>query len=610
MPGKIIPLSVFMFIIAGVLFSCATAAQRLEPPQYTIDIRLADIEHLADSDPTAAIQAIEVFKARYPNIDASQREVLETLFQRAVKKLLADTQEAIQAKEWNRARSLFRSLAVLGSSKVLSIDLSMELPGVTEAGLLLLQAEHYLSQGKNLEAFLSLVQASQSGAPINADQAYPFFKRAVELKLRPLAQFVYTLALQSDSRVEESDRLFFQGRDTTAEMIRGVATVLVDRGLRIEKGRSYADRVLGSAFFIDKSGLLITNYHVISSEVDPEYNGISRMFIRLGDATSPRIPAKVIGWDPIMDLAVIKAEVVPEYVFSVIGTDVAQVGDKVYAIGSPAGLEKTVTSGIISALNRRLLQLGDVIQLDAAVNHGNSGGPVINERGNLLGVVFAGIEQFQGINFAVPVQRLVSALPALLSGGQVERPWLGLVLGEDRDGVSILYVAPKTPAFEQNMPLESEIVGLNGNGVEAPQGQRIASLQDQLLLCQPGELASIETKDGKKWLLTLAKRPQKPLAEAIKLDTKERLTAPLFGMILSPGFGSSFTPQFQIKKVLRGSIADESGLSENDPLSIQGFTVDEKQGVAYMDISIKKRKMGFLEVMMRLYGYLEIPDTL
>jgi hypothetical protein len=81
-------------------------------------------------------------------------------------------------------------------------------------------------------------------------------------------------------------------------------------------------------------------------------------------------------------------------------------------------------------------------------------------------------------------------------------------------------------------------------------------------------------------------------------------------MILSPGFGSSFTPQFQIKKVLRGSIADESGLSENDPLSIQGFTVDEKQGVAYMDISIKKRKMGFLEVMMRLYGYLEIPDTL
>jgi S1-C subfamily serine protease len=475
---------------------------------------------------------------------------------------------------------------------------------------LLSQAQDYLSQARNLEAFLSLVQASQAGASIDADRAYPFYQRAIELKLRPLALFVYNLALQSDSRVSESEQRFLQSRDTTADMIRGVATVLVDRGIRIEKGRSYADRVLGSAFFIDKSGLLITNYHVISSEVDPEYNGVSRMYIRMGDATSPRIPAKVIGWDPIMDLAVIKAEIVPDYVFSVIGTDVAQVGDKVYAIGSPAGLEKTVTSGIISALNRRLLQLGDAIQLDAAVNHGNSGGPVVNERGNLLGVVFAGIEQFQGINFAVPVQRLVSALPALLAGGQVERPWLGLVLGEERDSVGVLYVAPNTPAFEQNIPVESRILRLNGKTVDAPLGMRISALQDQLLLCQSGELVSLTTADGKERLITLAKRPQKPLSEALKLDTKERLTAPLFGMLLSPGFGSSLSPQYQIKKIVRGSIADESGLSENDPLSIQGFTVDEKQGVASMDISIKKRKMGYLEVMMRLYGYLEIPDTL
>lgn len=384
----------------------------------------------------------------------------------------------------------------------------------------------------------------------------------------------------------------------------------MDRGIRIEKGRSYADRVLGSAFFIDRSGLLITNYHVIASEVDPEYNGVSRMYIRMGDSSSPRIPAKVIGWDPIMDLAVIKAEVMPDYVFSVIGTDVAQVGDKVYAIGSPAGLEKTVTSGIISALNRRLLQLGDVIQLDAAVNHGNSGGPVVNEQGNLLGVVFAGVEQFQGINFAVPVQRLVSALPALLSGGQVERPWLGLVLGEERDSVGIIYVAPNTPAYEQNIPVERKIVRLNGKTVEAPQGMRISYLQDQLLSCQPGELASLMTDDGKRWLFTLTNRPLKPLKDAIKLDTKERLTAPLFGMILSPGFGSHLSPQYQIKKIMRGSIADESGLSENDPLSIHGFVVDEKKGFAYMDISIKKRKMGYLEVMMRLYGGIEISDTL
>ncbi|HRS03315.1 MAG TPA: hypothetical protein P5336_03005, partial [Treponema sp.] len=103
---KIIQLSISTLIITGLILSCATAAQRLEPPQYTIDVRLADIERLADSDPTAAIQAIEVFKARYPNVDVTQQEALETQFQRAVTKLLDDTKKAVTAKEWNRARSL------------------------------------------------------------------------------------------------------------------------------------------------------------------------------------------------------------------------------------------------------------------------------------------------------------------------------------------------------------------------------------------------------------------------------------------------------------------------------------------------------------------------
>lgn len=589
-------LLVFLFV------SCVSASHRLEPPRFAMELRFSDLEQLTEAEPTQAIHSIQVFKERYPSLDAQQTEQLDTLYHRACKTMIVKTREAIDAKQWTKARSLLRSLAVLG--------LAQEFPEISEGKILMLQAEDFLSGGKNLEAFLALLQAAQSGIVVDADRALPFFKRAIELNLRPLALYIFQLALQSDSRVQDSEKIYIQGRDSTAEMIRGVATVLVDRGIRIEKGRSYADRVLGSAFFIDKSGLLITNYHVIASEVDPKYNGISRMFIRMGDASSPKIPAKVIGWDPIMDLAVIKAEIVPEYVFSVIGSDTAQVGEKVYAIGSPAGLEKTVTSGIISALNRRLLQLGDVIQLDAAVNHGNSGGPVVNEKGNLLGVVFAGIEQFQGINFAVPVQRLVSALPALLAGGEVERPWLGLVLSEDRYGVNVLYVAPNTPAFEQNIPVETSLKRLNGRAFSDLQGNPIAALQDQLLLCQSGELVSLETSDGRHRLIVLAKRPIKPLIDAIKLDTKERLTAPLFGMLLSPGFGSAITPQYQIKKVVRGSIADESGLSENDPLTIQGFSVDEKQGLVFLDISIKRRKMGYLEVMMRLYGSLEITDTL
>ncbi len=590
------PLFVFLFI------SCVSASHRLEPPRFAMELRFSDIEQLTESEPAQAIHTIQVFKERYQSLDAQQLEQLDTLYHRACETMIANTREAMAAQQWTKARSLLRSLSVLG--------LAQQLGETSEGNILMLQAEDLLSAGRNLEAFLALLQAAQSGVVVDADRALPFFKRAIELNLRPLALYMYQLALQSDQRVQESEKIYIRGRDSTAQMIRGVATVLVDRGIRIEKGRSYADRVLGSAFFIDKSGLLITNYHVIASEVDPTYNGISRMFIRLGDPASPKIPAKVIGWDPVMDLAVIRAEIVPEYVFSVLGSDAIQVGEKVYAIGSPAGLEKTVTSGIISALNRRLLQLGEVIQLDAAVNHGNSGGPVVNEQGNLLGVVFAGIEQFQGINFAVPVQRLVSALPALLAGGEVERPWLGLVLSEDRYGVNVLYVAPNTPAFEQNVAAESTLKRLNGQAISNLQGNRIAALQDQLLLCQSGELVSLETDDGRQRLLALAKRPVKPLLNAIKLDTKERIAAPLFGMLLSPGFGSALAPQYQIKKIVRGSIADESGLSENDPLTIQGFSVDENQGLVSLDISIKKRKMGYLEVMMRLYGSLEITDTL
>jgi len=87
----------------------------------------------------------------------------------------------------------------------------------------------------------------------------------------------------------------------------------------------------------------------------------------------------------------LKTEITPEYVFSVVDWAVPSVGESVFAIGSPIGLEQTVTQGIVSALGRRFLQIGDVIQIDAAVNQGNSGGPVVDMSGRLVGIVFAGI---------------------------------------------------------------------------------------------------------------------------------------------------------------------------------------------------------------------------
>jgi S1-C subfamily serine protease len=338
------------------------------------------------------------------------------------------------------------------------------------------------------------------------------------------------------------------------------------------------------------------------------------MYVRMGDSSSPRIPARVIGWDKAMDLALIKTEVVPEYVYSVVDWIIPNIGETIYAIGSPVGLEKTVTQGIVSALGRRLVQIGDVIQIDAAVNHGNSGGPVVDMAGRLVGIVFAGIEQYQGLNFAVPAERLAAALPAMIAGGKADRPWLGLSLCESIAGAEILYVAPFTPAAEQQIREGSVIKTINGEAVSAPQGALIPALQDRIFPLSPGELVTLELElpHGKteKYTIRLASRPEVPMANAAQTDTKERITGPLFGLVLTTQTGGSAFSKYLVKKVVRGMIADEAGLSEGDPVAIRSFKVFEKDGYALLDIDVKKRRMGYIETSMRLPALLDTSDTL
>jgi S1-C subfamily serine protease len=360
---------------------------------------------------------------------------------------------------------------------------------------------------------------------------------------------------------------------------------------------------------VDASGLLITNYHVIASEVDPTYEGFSRMSVRMGDSSSVRIPARVIGWDKAMDLALIKTEIKPEYVFSVVDRVIPKVGDTVLAIGSPGGLEKTVTSGIVSALGRRFLQIGDVIQIDAAVNHGNSGGPVVDTSGRLVGIVFAGVEQFQGLNFAVPAERLAAALPAMIKGGKAERPWLGITLSETSQGAEIIYTAPLTPSSEHQIGEGTFITSVNGEKISAAQGALIPALQDTIFSSRPGELVALETSDGRRHIMATAARPDLPLAEAAKKDSRERMAAPLFGLILAPTVDKTFSSSYMVKRVVRGSIADEAGLSEQDPVSIRGLRILEKDGYALLEINVKKRLMGYLETAMQLPALLDSPDT-
>jgi S1-C subfamily serine protease len=251
-----------------------------------------------------------------------------------------------------------------------------------------------------------------------------------------------------------------------------------------------------------------------------------------------------------------------------------------------------------------------VIQIDAAVNHGNSGGPVVDAEGRLVGIVFAGVEQYEGLNFAVPAERLAAALPAMIAGGKAQRPWLGLVISETNRGAEIIYVAPFTPAAEHQIAEGLLITGVNGEGIQAPQGALIPTLQDRLFPNRPGELVALTTSGGERRILMTVPRPEMPLAEAAKKDSRERMVAPLFGLILSPSTSGGISASYLVKKVVRGSAVDEAGLSEQDPVSIRALRFEEKEGYALLDINVKKRRMGYLETFMRLFALLDSPDTL
>jgi S1-C subfamily serine protease len=601
-------LRITFFFFLFSLFSCIglkTQEEKLTPPRSTDEIRLDDIKRHIPQEPVKAIDLIGIYREAYriADDDGLTTELLE-LEKEAILVLKDLLDKAVAEQRWDDAASYSRSLSC--------IELQYD---DAEADYILALAKKKLEENDNLSAFLAAVHAHEL-RPLSFEDAALFLDRAVQAKQRRAAAYFLAAAEKAGSaaKIPGPAAEYARGSDSVAAMINGVATVIVDRGIKIERGMGYSDRVLGSAFFIDSTGLLVTNYHVISSEVDPKYEGYSRMYIRMGDSTSPRMPARVVGYDKALDLALIKTEYKSEFVFSIVDRVIPQVGDTVIAIGSPGGLEKTVTSGIVSSLSRRFLQIGDVYQIDAAVNPGNSGGPVVDISGRLVGIVFAGAEQYQGLNFAVPAQRLAAALPAMIKGGKAERPWLGIALSESSGSVEIIYTAPNTPASRHRVTEGGKITTLNGQKITAPQSMLIPAMQDAIFQSRPGELVALETQDSnggiKKRLMMTVPRPEFPLVDAAKLDSRERLAAPLFGLILSPSQSRSRSSSYLVKKIVRGSIADEASISDHDPVYIRGFRIFEKEGFALMEIDIKKRSMGYLETTMSLPARLDSPDTL
>jgi len=212
-------------------------------------------------------------------------------------------------------------------------------------------------------------------------------------------------------------------------------------------------RGTGSGFIWDQEGHVVTNYHVIQ--------GADAARVTLGDHSSWR--GRLVGAYPDRDLAVLIIEAPKEKLRAIpVGTaSDLQVGQKVFAIGNPFGLDHSLTTGVISALGREIESVSrraikDMIQTDAAINPGNSGGPLLDSAGRLIGVntaIYSSSGSSAGIGFAIPVDEVNRVVPQLIKQGKITRPGLGVQLAPDQTarqfglkGVLVFGVQPDGPA--------------------------------------------------------------------------------------------------------------------------------------------------------------------
>jgi len=289
------------------------------------------------------------------------------------------------------------------------------------------------------------------------------------------------------------------------------------------RGSDAPRRGTGTGFLIDASGHILTNHHVIE--------GAERLTVKLADGRSLR--AEVVGSDPDTDIALIKIQGPEPFPHATLGdSNGLRVGEWVCAIGNPLAYEHTVTVGVVSFIGRKLFDasLDNYIQTDAAISFGNSGGPLINGRGQVIGINSAISRQANNIGFAIPINQARSVLPQLKALGRVERGFIG-VTGRDvdpdvqaslklsrGDGALVQDVAAGSPAARGGLRPYDVIVALDGRPVHTHD-----ALIREIAARQPGTSARLEyIRDGRSRdiSLKLAERPQRtpdsPASPAIR----------------------------------------------------------------------------------------------
>ncbi|MGD2271891.1 MAG: DegQ family serine endoprotease [Desulfobacterales bacterium] len=338
-----------------------------------------------------------------------------------------------------------------------------------------------------------------------------------------------------------------------------------------EPSRDFKQRSLGSGFIIDREGYIVTNNHVIENA--------DQIKVKLSNAKE--YDAELVGRDPNTDLALIKIKDDGDLTPLAMGdSDSLPVGTWVVAIGSPFGLEQTVTAGIVSAKGR-IIGSGpydDFIQTDASINPGNSGGPLLNMQGKVVGINTAIVASGQGIGFAIPINLAKGIIDQLKSKGEVTRGWLGVGIQDltpelaeyygvrEDAGVLVTRVFEGDPADKGGIKPNDIIVSVNGNRVTSAR-----ELSGLIADIGVGQRASIELiRDGRKKTIDIetakrqddrmmaGKEPQEPNGQlGLMLQALDRETARRFGY-------EADEKGVLITGVQPGSKADSAGFRQGD----------------------------------------------
>jgi putative serine protease PepD len=287
---------------------------------------------------------------------------------------------------------------------------------------------------------------------------------------------------------------------------KGVVEITVSGRTQESPFGGQTQQAQGSGFVYDTEGRIVTNEHVV--------DGAQSVSVKLWNGKS--YDATVVGTDPSTDLAVLDIDA-PASVLSPLplgDSDKVQVGNTVVAIGSPFGLEQTVTAGIVSALHRQMTSpnnftIGNSIQTDAAINHGNSGGPLINSSGQVIGVnaqIASDSGGNEGVGFAIPSNTAKSIVSQLIDSGKVEHAFLGVALQDATGaGAQVSRVTANTPAQRAGLRAGDVITQVDGKRIGTGDELRAA-----INAKSPGDQVSLTyRRDGETHTVrvTLANRP-------------------------------------------------------------------------------------------------------